>query len=252
VIVVDRVETRPTGMRIEVDLEVVLKDHVRFSAFGLETELTGTLRLRESADGAVQLNGTLRLIDGSYTAFGQKLAIDSGRLTYSGPPADPYVDARATRTVREPTRTVTVGAQIRGPARAIETTLFSEPSMSEAEALSYLILGRPLSSATAKEGNDMMGAAIALGLKGAAPVIKEISGVLGLEELTATGGSSEDLTLVAGRRFSDRIFVRYSYQTFTRMSAVLLELMLSRRLSLEATASDIPAVDLIYRAGENN
>ena len=97
-----------------------------------------------------------------------------------------------------------------------------------------------------------MGAAIALGLKGASPVIKEVSDVLGIDELTATGGSTEDLTVVAGKRFSDRIFVRYSYQTFTRMSAILFELMLSRRLALEATASDIPAIDVIYKVGEND
>ena len=72
------------------------------------------------------------------------------------------------------------------------------------------------------------------------------------DELTATGGSTEDLTVVAGKRFSDRIFVRYSYQTFTRTSAILFELLLSRRLSLEATASDIPAIDVIYKVGEND
>ena len=178
----------------------------------------------------MQLNGTLTLIDGTFEVYGQKLAIESGRLTYSGPPQDPYVDATASRTIREPARTVTVGARIQGPARAIETTLFSTPAMSDAETLAYLVLGRPLSSATAQEGSNVMGAAIALGLKGASPVIKEVSSVLGIDELTATGGSTEDLTVVAGKRFSDRIFVRYSYQTFTRMSAILFELLLSRRL----------------------
>jgi translocation and assembly module TamB len=149
VVVVDRVEARPVGTRAEVDLEVVLRDHVRFTAFGLDSGLTGTLRLRQSADGIAQLNGTLSLIDGRFEMYGQKLAIESGRLTFTGPPQDPYVDATASRTIREATRTVTVGARIQGPARAIETTLFSKPAMSDAEALSYLVLGRPLDSATA-------------------------------------------------------------------------------------------------------
>lgn len=97
-----------------------------------------------------------------------------------------------------------------------------------------------------------MGAAIALGLKGAAPVIDEVRSVFGLEELTATGGGAEDLTVIAGKRFSKRVFVKYSYQTFTRMSAILIELMLTSRLGLEATASEIPAIDLIYQVRENN
>ena len=240
------------GTRVQVDLELELKDDVRFTAFGLSTGLAGNLRLRQSADGIVQLNGSLALVNGTFKAFDQTLAIDSGRLTYSGPPSNPYVDARASRTIQESSRTVTVGAQIQGPLNAIETTLFSDPSMSDADTLAYLVLGRPLNTATAQEGSNVMGAAIALGLKGAAPVIKEVRDAFGLEELTATGGGAEDLTVIAGKRFSKRLFVRYSYQTFTRVSAILIELLLNRRLSLEATASEIPAVDLIYRVGENN
>ncbi len=97
VVVINREEVRPGGTRLEVDLEVVLKDQVHFTAFGLDTGLTGTLRLRQSAEGVVQLNGTLTLIDGSFSVYGQKLAIESGRLTYSGPPQDPYVDASASQ-----------------------------------------------------------------------------------------------------------------------------------------------------------
>lgn len=252
VVVINRAETRPGRTRLQVDLELDLKDGVRFTAFGLSTGLSGSLRLRQSTDGIVQLNGALALINGTFKAFDQTLAIDSGRLTYSGSPSNPYVDARASRTIQESSRTVTVGAQIQGPLNAIETTLFSDPSMSDADTLAYLVLGRPLNTATAQEGSNVMGAAIALGLKGAAPVIKEVRDAFGLEELTATGGGAEDLTVIAGKRFSKRLFVKYSYQTFTRVSAILIELLLNRRLSLEATASEIPAVDLIYRVGENN
>ncbi len=252
VIVINRTERRASGTRLQVDLELDLKDAVRFTAFGLSTGLAGSLRLRQSADRIVQLNGSLALVNGTFKAFDQTLAIDSGRLTYSGPPTNPYVDARASRTIQEAGRSVTVGAQIQGPLDAIETTLFSDPSMSDADTLAYLVLGRPLNTATAQEGSNVMGAAIALGLKGAAPVIKEVRDAFGLEELTATGGGAEDLTVIAGKRFSERLFVRYSYQTFTRMSAILIELLLNRRLSLEATASEIPAVDVIYRVGENN
>jgi len=252
VVVINRVETLRVGTRLKVDLELVLKDNVRFNAFGLSTGLAGDLRLKQSVDGVVQLDGTLSLVNGSFKAFGQVLAIESGRLIYSGPPDNPYVDARAIRTIEEPGRKVTVGAQIQGPARAIETTLFSDPAMSEAETLAYLVIGRPLNAATAQEGSNVMGAAIALGLKGAAPVIDEVRNAFGLEELTATGGGAEDLTVIAGKRFSKRIFVKYSYQTFTRMSAILIELMLTSRLGLEATASEIPAIDLIYQVRENN
>lgn len=252
VIVVDRVEQRPGGTRLQVDLELILKDKAHFKAYGLSTNLDGHLRLRQSVDGLVQLNGTVALVNGTFTAYGQTLAIESGRLTYSGPADNPFVDARATRTIKGVGSEIVVGAHVQGPARNIETTLFSEPEMSEAEALSYLVLGRPLNGANAEQTNNVMGAAIALGLKGAAPVIKEIRNIVGIDELTATGGSTEDLTVVAGKRINERLYVRYQYQTFTRTGAVLIELLLSRRVSLQATAAQAPAIDVIYRVGEYN
>jgi translocation and assembly module TamB len=252
VVVVDREVRRDGATRLKVDLVVVLRDDVKFNAFGLATRLDGQLRLRQSTEGVVQLNGTVALVDGTFTAYDQTLTIESGRLVYSGPADNPYVDARATRTIKEPDRVVVVGAHVQGPAHNIETTLYSDPEMSEAQMLSYLVLGRPLDAADAQQGSDMTGAAVALGLKGAAPVIDEIRNVTGIDTLTATGGTEEDLALIAGKHINDKLFVRYSYQTFTRTGAVLIELLLNRRWSLQATASQAPAIDVIYRVGEFN
>jgi translocation and assembly module TamB len=252
VIVVDRVERTSGATRLQVDLELILEDKVHFKAYGLDTYLDGRLRLRQSTDGLVQLNGTVALANGTFTAYGQTLTIESGRLTYSGPPDNPFVDARATRTIKGVGPDIVVGAHVQGPAKNIQTTLFSVPEMSEAQTLAYLVLGRPLSGANAEQTNNVMGAAIALGLGGASPVINEIRNAVGIDELTATGGSTEDLALVVGKRLNQRVFVRYQYQTFTRTGAVLIELLLSRRLSLQATAGQIPAIDVIYRVGEYN
>ncbi len=252
VVVVDRTTEREQVTRLAVDLDLTLGDDVRFKGFGLSTRLAGRLRLRQARDGGVRLDGTVSLMDGSFGAFGQMLTLESGRLIFAGPPEDPLVTARAVRTIEEPARTVKVGVDIQGRAGAIESTLFANPSMPEADTLSYLVLGRPLSAASQQESGDLTGAAIALGLKGAAPIVDEIRGTLGLEELTATGGSSEELALIAGKRVSDRVYVRYSYQTFSRMSALLVRLVLNNRLSLEATAAQSPAMDVIYRVGRDD
>ncbi|NJN52425.1 MAG: hypothetical protein HC809_12385, partial [Gammaproteobacteria bacterium] len=240
VIVVDREVARAEVTRLAVDVNVALGKDVQFAGFGLETRLGGKLRLRQVRDGGVRMHGTLTLNDGEFGAFGQTLTLESGRLVFSGPAEDPLVSARAVRVIDEPARQVKVGVDIRGRAGAIESTLFSNPTMPEADVLSYLVLGRPLSAASAQESGDVTGAAIALGLKGAAPIIDEIRGRFGLEELTATGGSTEELALIAGKRISERIYVRYSYQTFSRMSALLVRLALNDRLSLEATAAEAP------------
>jgi translocation and assembly module TamB len=251
VVVVDREVARPDVTRLAVDVRVELGDDVRFAGFGLDTRLTGRVRLRETRDGAIRLNGELRLADGTFTAFGQTLEIERGRLTYAGPIDAPVISARASRRIKRDGEIVIAGIDISGRAGAVESTLYSTPAMSDSEVLSYLVLGRPLDTASEEEGSSMTGAAVALGLKGAAPVIDEIRTVIGLEELTAKGGG-EEMSLVAGKRISKNIFVRYTYQTFTRMSALLIELALTDRLRVEATAAEAPAMDLIYRVGRHD
>jgi translocation and assembly module TamB len=248
VVVVDREIARPQITRLAIDVRVALGKDVRFEGFGLDTRLTGRLRLRETRDGAVRLNGTLNLVDGTFTVFGQTLTIERGRLSYAGPLDSPSIDARAVRRIERDGATVVAGVNISGRAQAIESTLFSTPPMPDSQVLSYLVAGRPLDEATSEEGSDMSGAAIALGLKGAAPVVDEIRNAVGLEELTAKGGG-EELALIAGKRISKTVFVRYTYQTFTRMSALLVELALTDRLRVEATAAEAPSMDLMYRVG---
>jgi translocation and assembly module TamB len=184
VIVVDRVVQRPGETRLQVDLELILKDKVHFKAYGLSTNLDGHLRLRQSVDGRVQLNGTVALVNGTFTAYGQTLAIESGRLTYSGPADNPFVDARATRTIKGVGSDIVVGAHMSRVPRNIETTLFSEPEMSEAElsvvpgagpAPQWRKCSRPTTSWVRRSHS---------GLKGAAPVINEIRNVVGIDELT--------------------------------------------------------------------
>ncbi|NIQ94195.1 MAG: hypothetical protein GWN87_08295, partial [Desulfuromonadales bacterium] len=78
---------------------------------------------------------------------------------------------------------VKVTLTISGPANNIQSQITSAPPMSDANALSYLILGRPLQAASRGEGQNLTGAALGLGLKKALPVMREIGTALGLDEL---------------------------------------------------------------------
>lgn len=249
VVVVNRPPEPTNRTRLTADVTVHLGNDVRFNGYGLDTGLSGDLRLRQTPQGEVRVNGQVSLVDGTFEAFGQSLDLESGSLSYTGPPSRPYVDARAVRTIRGEVDDVRVGIHIRGPADAIESELFSQPALSDGDALSYLLTGRPLDDASSAEGEQLSGAAIGLGLATAAPVINEIRQHVGLEELGAKG-NGEDLTLIAGKRVSNKVFIRYTYRAFARLSAFVISYDLTRRLSLEATASETPGTDLIYRVGD--
>ena len=107
--------------------------------------------------------GTVSLEDGTFAAFGQKLTIRDGTLTFTGPVDDPLVDVTAVRVIDTLDGTVTAGISVRGRAQNLTTTVFAEPAMAEADALSYLVIGRPLNEATEAQGGDLSGAALSLG-----------------------------------------------------------------------------------------
>ena len=70
-------------------------------------------------------------------------------------------------------------------------TLWSEPTLPETDQLSYLILGRPASGASASDVSLLSRAATALGVRGGNFLARGLAGHLGLEEAeieTGEGG----------------------------------------------------------------
>lgn len=126
----------PVIRRMLMDVTVVVgEDKVTFDAFGVTGNLQGTLRIGNDMD----TRGSLQLVDGQYQAFGQELELRRARILFVGALAEPYLDIEAVRRVDS----VVAGIRLSGPVNAPETEVFSEPSMPQADALSYVILGRP-------------------------------------------------------------------------------------------------------------
>ncbi len=234
--------TKQSAFAVDAVLDLQLGDAVHLRGFGLDTHLTGKLALVLRPDGTTQANGVLDLVGGEFAAYGQKLTVERGTMVYAGPLDNPALDVRAVRKVGD----VTVGLLIRGLAKNPETTVFSEPSMPEAEALAYLLLGRPLAQSGEGDGQMLQNAAIALGLKQVLPIAQQISSALGIDELTVEGDSTEGTAITAGQNIGSRLSLKYSYGVFSRIGALILEYRLNKNLSLETRAGEASSIDLIY------
>jgi len=232
------------------EIDVSLGDQVRVQAFGLDSSVTGQLRLGIPASGPLTAHGRLTLVDGSFKALGQKLTIARGALTFTGPLDNPLVDVRAERVIETDTGDIKAGLQLSGRAQNLSSSIYSEPAISEADALSYLTLGRPLNMATNSEGNEMANAAVALGLGQASRITSQIGHKLGLDEL-AVGGSSDNTALIAGKHLNRNLYARYSYGVFSRIGTLLLRYKLSRHMTLEAGAGETQTFDLLYTIEKN-
>ncbi len=188
----------------------------------------------------------MTLVDGTFIAQGQRLTIERGRLTFTGPLDDPIVDVRAVREIETFDGTVVAGIHVRGRAQNLTSTIYSVPAMSEADALSYLVIGRPLNQATQTEGGELSGAAVALGLRQATRITDQIGQALGLDELAIAGDGGDSTALVAGKQINSRLYARYAYGVFSRLGTLMLRYRMSRSLTLEAGAGENQSIDVLY------
>jgi translocation and assembly module TamB len=232
---------RPRPLSMHADIRVGLGDDVRYAGAGLDVALSGAMGLVYESGREATGSGAVKLT-GQYQAYGQTLQIEQGQLLFAGPVTNPGLDVRAIRRVD----TTTVGVQLTGTVEAPVPRIFSEPAMSEADALSYLLLGRPLSASGDAETATLESAAFAMGLQQALPVIQRVGETLGLDEFSVQTTAADTGELMAGKRLSPRIYIRYTYGLFNRIGGLLMRFNLNDRFSLETRSGDNRSMDLIY------
>jgi translocation and assembly module TamB len=228
-------------LRVRADARLTLGDDVRYNAAGLLTQVDGELGLHYESGLTPSAAGSLRLT-GTYNAYGQTLELERGELLFTGPLDDPAIDVRAQREIGE----TTVGVQLTGALKSPSTRIYSEPAMSEADALSYLLLGRPLLGTGEQETATLESAAVAMGLQQALPAIQRIGTTLGLDELSIQTTDEDSGALTAGKYLSPRLYVRYSYGLFSRIGGLLVRFDVNERLGVETRSGDEDSVDLLY------
>jgi translocation and assembly module TamB len=216
---------------------VKVGDDVRFQGLGLTTRLTGNLRLRSLAGGDIVGDGVLKLKKGTYEGYGQKLVIQQGRLLFAGPLDNPALDIRATRTAGN----VVAGIQITGTLQSPLATVYSDPVMTEAEAMSYLLTGRPLSSTSSTESQAITAA---VGLGASNPLTKSITEPLGVNLGVESGATEEESMVSVGKQLTDQLHVEYLYGLFNEAWKMKFTYELSRYFSLTGESGLEQAIDL--------
>ncbi len=222
---------------LAVDVDVKLGDAVHFQGLGLATNLAGNLRLHSLAGGDMVGNGVLKLQKGTYEGYGQKLVIERGRLQFAGPVDDPGLDIRATRTAGN----VVAGIHITGTLRSPLAQVYSDPVLPEAEAMSYLLTGRPMSSSGSTESQAIAAAA---GLGASNPLTKEITGALGVDVGIESGATEEESMVSVGKQLTSNLHVDYLYGLFNEAWKMKFTYELSRYFSLTGESGLEQAIDL--------
>jgi len=229
------------GLRLDAAYTVALGDDVRLRGFGFDGRLAGELEVRDRPDREPRARGTLTLA-GEVRAYGQRLDLEHGVLRWSRVAIDePTIDIRAVRPDSEPE----VGVAITGTGGSPVVDVWSRPPLPQAEALSWLMFGRPLASADGSDAAQLQQAAMALGGSAA---VQALAGRVGFD--TASIGESRSLggtVLTVGKRVTPQLYVSYGMALSGTGQVVTVTYALRRWLSLQVEAGIEQRIELEAR-----
>ncbi|NVJ65316.1 MAG: translocation/assembly module TamB domain-containing protein [Gammaproteobacteria bacterium] len=250
-VVIEDAPTESEQFKVNLNVQTRIENKFKVEALGLESDVQGKLQLSNlNKSNALQGFGQLTLTDGSYTIYGQKLKLDKGILLFDGSLENPQIDLIATRLSDD--ENVTAGINIGGTPNYLQSSLFSTPSLSDIEILSYLTTGKGLAEEGEITKEQMVQAALVLGLKKSSPLFTEIQSSLGIDVFTLKESSSSDDTAIeAGKNLNEQLYLGYSHGIFNRSGFWLIRYKISKALKLESTYGDSQSIDIIYTIKTN-
>ena len=238
-------DPRQAGPRsnLVVGLDLDLGQKLRLRGRGLDTGLRGKLRL-SNPNGRWDARGTIQAVEGTYAAYGQKLAVERGLVAFGGPVDDPRLDILALR----PNIDTRVGVAISGTALTPRVRLVSEPDMSDTEKLSWLVLGRAPDGLGRTDTALLQRAAVALlAGEGEAPTDTLLKS-LGIDEigLKQSDGDVRETVITLGKQLSRRWYVGYERGVNSTIGTWQLIYRIAQRFTVRAQSGLENSLDVIW------
>lgn len=248
VVVVDAAAAAVRELPLELDavVRVIMGERVLIKVSGVDARLGGKATLTMTSLSNITGQGEIKVVQGSYAAYGVKLNITRGSLLFAGGPVDrPTLDLLALRTVDE----TKAGIQVSGTPRRPQVKLYSEPALPDTDILAYVVLGRPLEQ-QGGESDLLMLAAGGLLSKGDSAVLQDkLKNTLGLDviDVQAGGGDVAGSMITIGKYLTPELFISFGQSLFTNTSQARLRYNISRRWELESVLGEESGADLYYK-----
>lgn len=253
-------------LNTSMEIQVQLGDEVHLNFKGLKAQLGGMLTLKQNPQQPILANGELLVKKGEFKAYAQDLNIDQGQLFYTGGKLDnPEIHLRASKNINSNdafSSKMNVGVEVSGKLTAPNIQLFSNPAtLSQADMLSMLVLGRPANQANKAGAQLLITALSSMNIGGsdskASQLIEQMKNTLGFDVNVETNSNYNQITneskestgVVVGKSFlSKRIYLSYNVGVSQADPNVLtLKYLLNRYLSLQVSSSTAGnGIDLIY------
>jgi translocation and assembly module TamB len=247
---------------VVLDVEARLGQRFYIRGAGLEARLGGRVAVT-GRPGQLHAEGTVRIIDGIYNGYGQRLQIERGLVTFQGPLENPSLNVLAVRGGLP----VEVGVQISGTALNPLISLHSDVAMPDIEKLNWLVLGRPAGAGDGQDRALLTAAATALFASRADGKSDNVLRSLGIDEfgirsgqtgtsllpresvagtLRSSSGTAVGDFVAVGKRLTDDLSITFEQAISGAAYYVALNYQLTRRISLVGRVGSTTALDLVY------
>jgi translocation and assembly module TamB len=224
-------------------LDVDMGRQLHIKGRGLDADLRGKVRLT-TPGGQLAVHGTINAENGTYAAYGQKLAIERGIVAFSGAADNPRLDVLALR----PNIDNRVGVLITGNALTPRVRLYSEPELTDSEKLSWLLLGRAPDGLGRTDTALLQRAAVALlAGEGEAPTDALLKS-LGIDELSLrqSDGEVRETVVTLGKQLSRRWYLGYERGVNSTAGTWQLIYRIAQRFTLRAQSGVESSLDVIW------
>ncbi len=278
------VDTTTSPWQFISTLHLRLGERVSLQYGGLKARIIGALTIHDEPNQPTVATGQLQLVDSTYHAFGQLFDITKGLAQFTGGDvANPHVDMVASRklthvipvteagtAIANTSMTgvdndLVVGVFLKGPLKTSQINLFSEPSgLSQADILSYMLLGRPTSEATGGGAQLLMSAASLLNNgTGSSPVTQlqqQLKNTLGLEVNVGatsqmdknTQSVTQNTSVILSKALSPRLFLNYSIGLVQPVNELKITYKMTPQWSAQSETSSIAnGADIFYTINRN-
>jgi len=227
----------------QVALKINLGQKLRLKGHGLDTGLRGDLAVT-SPQGKLALRGQVRTEGGTVAAYGQKLEIERGLVTFIGPLDNPQLDVLALR----PNLDVRVGVLVGGAAQNPRIRLYSDPELSDYDKLSWLVLGRGPDGLGRSDSALLQSAALALlSGEGQSPTGALLEGI-GLTDFSVrqSDGDTRETIVSLGKQLSRNWYVGYERSVNATTGTWQLIYRIAQRFTVRAQSGSENALDVIW------
>ncbi len=253
----DKAAPKAKEVPLTIDLAADLGDDFHLRGMGADAYLAGAVQVRMVGDKPPRITGSVRTVSGTYAAYGQRLSIERGVVSFNGAYDNPSIDILAVRKRPDGDQlsetNVEAGVQVRGTALAPVAKLVSTPNVQDSEKLSWLVLGHGMEGTTGNEADVLSAAAGALlgGKGGTGGIQSKIANSLGLDELGVRQGQGqatglENTVVTVGKRISSRLYLGFEQGAGTASSLVRLRYKINPRITLQLQTGTNTALDVLY------